>query len=346
MLGARAMDSMMQTTVAHTAVAALGFKVATALGNIVVAPAQASHQIKGRFMATGYAEFLRNPKAAIDKVRALSGEMRHRHEHLDATFSQVLETMAGKDSLRKTIARWSMEIHAVADVVATTGLWLGRYNQALAAGADVDAAVLAADKTIRTSQTAGAPKDLSAFERDPKYAWAKLFLGPMLIMQNEARGAFILRRDRMTTLIAVWLLPAVLFEMAVGRGPDDDEDELDWVIRKTLIYPLQTVPLVRDAASAVESLMSHKPAMTRANPVAEFALSGVNAWKKLASDTADEGDKAQAVLQTAGLITGLPGGAVGQATNYATDLATGETSMESPADLRYFFFRRAGDRRD
>lgn len=355
--GAKSVDGVMNMAVANAAVAALGYKVATALGNLVVAPIQAMHQVKGRYMAQGYWEYMQDPKAALEKVKAMSGEMRHRGEHLDATFNHVLDTLAGKPSLRKSIMQHAMLIHMVADRIGTTGIWLGKYYQEFErlsasakdehdmAEAEAEARRLA-DKTIRTTQTAGAPKDLSSFERDPKYAWARMFLGPMIIMQNELRGALITKRNVSMTLLATWILPSVMFELAVGRGPDDDEDWKAWALRKMAIYPMQMVPLVRDAASAIESLFTHKPSVTRANPITDLGLQMVKAAQKLMSDNADAGDKVAASLQAIGVAVGLPGYAAGTVANYLTDLATGETQINSPLDVRFLFIKRDSDRRD
>ncbi len=355
--GARSVDSTMNGAIANMAVAALGYKVATAWGNLVVAPVQASHQVKGRFLGRGYWEYLRDPKGTLAKVQTMSGEMRHRGEHLDQTFNAVLDSLAGKPSLRKTVMHHAMLIHTMADRIGTTGIWLGKYYQEfdrLSAAAtnehDLQSAESEArrlaDKTIRTTQTAGAPKDLSSFERDPRYAPYRLFLGPMIIMQNEMRGAAITKRNVAMTLLATWLVPAVLFELAVGRGPGDDEDWLAWMMRKIAIYPLQTVPLIRDAAGALESLISHKPGMTRSNPITDMALQMITAAKKLGSDNADVGDKTAASLQAIGVATGMPGYAAGTAGNYLLDLATGETDVNSPLDARYLFIKRDSDRRD
>jgi hypothetical protein len=355
--GAKSVDGVMNMAVANAAVAALGYKVATALGNLVVAPIQAMHQVKGRYMAQGYWEYMQDPAAALKKVQAMSGEMRHRGEHLDATFNQVLDTLAGKPSVRKAIMQHAMLIHMIADRIGTTGIWLGKYYQEFEqisanakdehdlAEAEAEARRLA-DKTIRTTQTAGAPKDLSSFERDPKYAWARMFLGPMIIMQNELRGAAITKRNVAMTLLATWILPSVMFELAVGRGPDDDEDWKAWALRKMAIYPMQMVPLVRDAASAIESLFTHKPSVTRANPITDLGLQMVKATQKLMSDNADAGDKVAASLQAVGFATGLPGYAAGAVSNYLTDLATGETQINSPLDVRFLFIKRDSDRRD
>ena len=345
LLGTRPVDGLMQAAISNTAVAALGYKIATAIGNIVVAPVQASHQIKGRFMAQGMMEFMRSPKKALEMVREMSGEMRFRHDHLDATFNQVLDQLAGTNTLRTRIMRNAMQIHTVADTIATTGLWLGKYRQSVKEGMTDAQAVKAADKMIRTSQTAGAPKDLSAFERDPKYSWAKLFLGPMIIMQNEMRGSMISGDKRLQTMLATWLIPAILFEIAVGRGPDDDEEPEEWALRKVLLYPLQTIPLVRDAASVLDAAMSGKPGMSRMNPVAELLSTIVKSGKKLMSDTADEGDKVQAAAQLTG-VAGMPGNAAGQFLNYVTDVATGRVEVESPIDLRFLFIRRPDDKND
>ncbi len=69
--------------------------------------------------------------------------------------------------------------------LAERAIWLGRYQQAQAQGVGIDEAVRLADKSIRTTQQAGAPKDLSAAERDPRYKWVRMFIGPMIIMNSR-----------------------------------------------------------------------------------------------------------------------------------------------------------------
>ena len=46
--------------------------------------------------------------------------------------------------------------------------------------------------------------------------------------------------------------PAILGELLVGRGPDDDEEWSDWALKKVALYPIMAVPIARDAANVFD----------------------------------------------------------------------------------------------
>jgi hypothetical protein len=336
--------TIMNAALNNTVIAALGFRAATAIGNIVVSPIQASHQIKSSFMIKGIAKYLASPKKTTEAVHALSGEMKHRFEHYDQTFNLVIDQLANKTTLSANIARAAMAIHLYADRVSSTALWVGKYNQELAANPDEKRAARLADKMIRTTQTAGAPKDLSAFERDPRYRIFKMFIGPMIVMHNEQRGALaeagglksaLTDRKFWGVMMATWIIPSMLFELAVGRGPDDDEEWWEWALRKTLLYQAQQVPLVRDAASTIEGLVTGRPVTARSNPFSDVVSNAIIQSSRALKDDASAKNITEATTRAIGPLLGLPSNQAITVEEYLFDVYEGEYSAANVHRLIY-----------
>jgi len=327
---AQGVDNLINAAISNVVVAALGFKATTVLGNMAVAPIQASHQIKGRYMVRGLVEYLNNPKKATVEVHAMSGEMRHRFEHYEQTFNSTINELAGNTSFRANVARMALAIHLYADRITSTFLWMAKYDQEMDTIADTVRAQKLADKMIRTTQTAGAPKDLSAFERDPRYKMFKMFLGPLIIMQNEQRGAIhgagglkgaLTDPKAWGVMLATWIIPSMLFELVVGRGPDDDEEYWEWALRKTLLYQGQQMPFVRDAVSTLEGVISDRPAFSRSNPISDVLTNFI-----VQSDKAWDGDSnlketTVAITRMIGPLTGFPSNAAVPIEEYLYDTA-------------------------
>lgn len=340
-------DNITNSLVSNTVIAALGFKAATAIGNIVVAPMQASHQVKSSYMVRALAKYLSNPAAATEAVFAMSGEMRHRYEHLDQTFNTVLKTLEGRNTIRAQIGYWAMQIHRLADRWTSTFIWMAKYQQEVDGGKTPEQAQRLADKTIRTTQMAGAPKDLSSFERDPRYRMFKMFIGPMIVMQNEMRGAVAgkgikaaITPQVWATMFATWIMPAVMFEMAVGRGPDDDDEWWEWALLKILVYPAMTVPFVRDAANAIEQMISGKHATTRSNPISDVVMLLAGTVRQALKEDAEIEDFVKAAAKATGVMVGLPTSQVMITGEFMYDNITGNREMEEPADLRFLIYKR------
>jgi hypothetical protein len=356
----RGQERIMRRLLSNTAVAALGFRAVTAWGNMVLAPIQAGARVSPKYIMKGVGQFYRHPVDATKFIHDSSEMMKQRSKNMDHTMNVVMETLQGQRGFRAKVAQASMAMHTTADYLATHGIWLGRYQEALDAGESHEEAVRLADKSIRQTQTAGAPKDLSAFERDPKYAWFKMFLGPMLIQGNRIRESFGRKGVVKTwpqafgTLMAAWFLPAVLWDLMTGRGPDDDDDDgmLDdaslWSLRKIFFYPFMTMPFLRDAASIVERKIAGQYAEPRMNPLADAGYlvykAGQTAWNETGDwmDGEDfEADKAiRSGLRAAGPLFGIPSNQIDVTGSYLYDLATGEEDFEGVGDLRYLLVRR------
>lgn len=354
---AKAWQRISDQIIANTAVYALGFRVVTAWGNLVVAPIQAVARVKPQYMVRGFTQFYSNLRESTDFVHSLSPFMRNRARDLDASYVEVMNTLGGNRSIRRQIARASMQVHRWADYLGTHGIWLGRYQQAIDSGAPQEEAARLADKAIRQTQTAGAPKDLSGVERDPTFKMFRLFIGPMLIMNNRIResvtkkGVIDTWPEALGTMMAAWFLPAVIFELAVGRGPEEDDEPEDWykwMATKVGMYPMQTIPLVRDIAATAEAQILGEYRQVRAAPIAEAGNAVVKAFATTAKEieAADEiedidaGKVSKDTLRALGPIFGLPTNQVDVTGSFIFDVMTKEYEPDSPLDYRYLLVRR------
>lgn len=353
----------------NTAVAALGFRLPLVFANTVVAPIQAAARVDPKYLATGYAAYYRSPGKMTEMIHSLSPFMEERANSLDSSYQVVLGKLSGKRGIRAAAMKMAMEVHRWTVPLAERAIWLGRYQQAQAQGVSVDEAVRLADKSIRTTQQAGAPKDLSAAERDPRYKWVRMFIGPMIIMNNRLqesglRGLYLGRVQSPARALGTWLSAGVLsnavFELLMMRGPDggdDDEKGWDdwsaWLARKTLLFPFQTIPLLRDVAGGIDAAIEGKPSMGRPNPIVDAGVAlakfGQTAWKEgrdwIADDDEPDAEKLiKTGVRAAGPLTGIPSNQMLTTGEYLYDVGTGQYTPDNPAEAAaYLMYRRPKD---
>ncbi len=170
----------------NTAVAALGFRIPLVIANTVVAPIQAAARVDPKYLATGYAAYYRSPGKMTEMIHSLSPFMEERATSLDSSYQVVLGKLSGKRGIRAAAMKMAMEVHRWTVPLAERAIWLGRYQQAQAQGVGIDEAVRLADKSIRTTQQAGAPRT-SALQSVTHAKWVRMFIGPMIIMNNRLR---------------------------------------------------------------------------------------------------------------------------------------------------------------
>jgi hypothetical protein len=344
----------------NTAVAALGFRAVTAWGNLVLAPVQAAARIKPKAILQGIGEFYRSPKAMTEFIHSQSSFMKNRAENFDQSIVETMASLRGERSIRAQVARAAMSVHRWADFLGVHGLWLGKYRDVLETGGAQEDAVREADKVIRQTQTAGAPKDLSAFERDPRFKAFRMFFGPMAIMGNRIResvgrkGVVKNWPEAFGTMLAVWFIPALLWELATGKAPDDDDedgladDAATWALRKLFFYPFMTLPFLRDIASTAERMMTGQYSASRSVPIAEAGEMVLKAGKRAMEagnalwegDEVEPGKLARDALRAAGPLLGMPSTQLDVTGTYLYDVFSGQYDPEGVSDLTYLFVRR------
>lgn len=331
----------MMTARANVVAATMGFKATTMIAQIT-GLSQSLDKVKGRYLGQAVLEYLRHPVALTRQVRELSGEMRNRSNSLDRDIRDQLRNLTGQTSNWAQAQRFAFHGIAIVDAMVTVPTWMGAYRQALDEGASEETARLEADAAVRMTQGAGGAKDLAAIQRNNELAKSlTMFYSYFSVLYNRMRdmGRDVQEiRDMPRFLSRVFftvMVPAVLGELILGRGPDDDEDPAAWTIRKVLLYPMMTVPVLRDVVSSIDSGFDY-----RFSPMASlFEKIGKAATStgKLFEGKVEWDEYSIKVAETIGYVFGVAGTAQMSATGkYLWRVSEGEEQPDNLAELLYY----------
>lgn len=358
--GTEGLNKWMDRLRMNATIVAMGFKFTT-----VVAQAmdivQSFRRVKGKHLSRAIVRFYKNPAEARRIVHEKSGEMRHREANLDRDLRDLGRVLRGKKGVLPAAQRAAMRGIAVVDMAASIPTWMGAYEQALSEGLTETDAIRWADRAVRLSNPAGGVKDLAAIQRDRNWKLFTMFYSYFNVMYNAGRDVSrttvrwaqgketVSARDPRAqesfsggelaiTALALWIVPSLAGELLAGRGPDDDEEAWEWVLRTLAVYPFLSLPMVRDVANAVESGREYQ--MT---PVAGFFATLAKEAVRLKEVGVDEREPADLILPTIDLIgyaVGLPTGQGKITGRYVWDLMEGEDPESTAEFMRNMVFYR------
>ena len=351
---------LLMATRTNLAIVSMGWKVSTMLAQFAgFGPSMDT--VKPMYLGKATIESTRHPLETWAFVKSKSGEMRNRANTLERDVKDALNRMRGDGGMAADVRRTAFYLTAMADRIVSVPTWLGGYNQALAEGKSEEDAIRAGDRAVRLSQGGGGAKDLAAVQRNGELMkLITMFYTPFNVLYARLRdvgnktaieGIGYLPAAA-ARLIGLVILPAVLGELLTGRGPDEDEDETWWAIRKMLLYPLATVPLVRDLSGYIEAGIINAAGEGKMDYAPSFRLSpivgSIEKLIKLPGKVVDAatGDKpadtvAWDAFEASGLIFGLPTGQVRITGEYLEDLLTGDAEPENAMELlRDSLFKR------
>lgn len=362
---ATGMAGLVMTFRTNMAIVTMGWKISTMMAQFAGFGPSAD-LVKPRYLAQALVDFNRygpwstHRETLLAFVHERSGEMRNRTDTLERDVKDALRRLQGDPSPMAAVRRSAFYLTAMADRQVTVPTWLGAYRQGLAEGLNEEDAIRAGDRAVRLSQGAGGAKDLAAVQRNNELMrLLTMYYSPFSVLYARLRDVgHTTRRVQdlpraAARLLALVVLPAVLGELLAGRGPDDDEDEVWWAIRKTLLYPVASVPVVRDLSSYLEGTvisatgegeMRFKPSFQLSPVVAAMdkvartafvkipdAVTGDRPWDEVAWDS----------FEAAGYVFGLPTAQLRISGEYVTDVLTDEANPESPQEaLHDLLFRR------
>lgn len=326
---------------ANTTVVGMGFRFTTMLTQ--VAGYSNSFEVVGeRWVAPAIAQVAAHPVKSFEFVMERSDEVRFRMDNLDRDIRQSLAELSGKASPLTAAKRFAFHGIGYMDRVVVIPTWIGAYNKALSEGMTEQDAAYSADKAVRQSQGAGAPKDLAAIQTGAGrfgelFKYMTMFYSYMSAMYQRQRtlGRDIKgTRDLPRLLARTWWLvvvPPLLSALLTGNGPDDDEDWGFWTLRKMLGNALGPIPVVRDVFEPAW----HKFAGTKGF---DYQMSPVqSAMKSFVNVAGDAGNIVQGeetkratrdVLETAGYATGLVPGQIAASTQFLVDVGSGDADPD------------------
>jgi hypothetical protein len=244
----------------------MGFKLTTA----VVQPlgyTQSIDLLGEKWAMHGLAQFYGNPlkaKALTTEVLEKSTFMRNRMGTFDRDINDSIRRLKKEAGAVTTMQQWAFKHIGFLDMSISIPTWKAGYDKALSQGMSEADAIAQGDKAVRMSQSAGSAKDLARVQGGSEYLrLLTMFYSYFSSMYNmmrrrrniSGRDPASLAKVARNTMSFLYLvaLPAVLSELIVGRGPDEEDDEEweTWLAKEVLAYPLMSVVGIRDVTNAV-----------------------------------------------------------------------------------------------
>ena len=229
------------------------------------------------------------------------------------------------------------------DKFVSTASWLGAYSEYLEKNpTDVDGAVKTGYRVVRLTQGSGSSKDLAKVMNSGE--WMKLFTMFYSFFSGQYNAQVDLTRKTrndinagnwgtvLTERLPQWMylvvFPAVLGAILGGQGPEEDENLAWWATRKVMLYPLASVPFVREVVNSAESGFDYQ-----LSPITRFFDSSIRAFHSLTNWEKDLDERVGGALRPAAeagsIYFKLPSGAV---LNSIEGLWDGATSGEYKYD--------------
>lgn len=349
----------------NMAVVTMGWKISTMLAQFAgFGPSM--DLVKPRHLTQALVDFNRHGPMSKHKdnlaefVFEKSGEMRFRNETLERDVKDAMRRIRGENSPLSAIRKTAFYLIAMADRQVSIPTWLGAYRQAISEGMSEESSIRAGDRAVRLSQAAGGAKDLSAVQRDNEFLrLITMFYSPFSVLYSRLRDVGVTTKRvkdlprAVARMISLVILPAVVGDLIGMRGPDEDEDEVWWAVRRSMLYPFASIPLLRDASSYLEASFIGLSGEGEMKFSPSFKLSPiVGAIDKLARLTFQRipeavmgerpwDDVAWDSLEMSGYVLGLPTQQVRISSEYIADVLNDESEIESPQQaLRDLLFRR------
>jgi hypothetical protein len=282
-----------------------------------------------------------------------SGEMKFRTDNIDRDVRDSLRKLRGDRSPLAAIQRSAFYLTAMADRQVTIPTWLGAYRQAQAEGLNEEDSIRAGDRAVRLSQGAAGSKDLASVQRDNELMkLLTMYYTPFSVLYARMRdvGATTRRVKDMpravARMLALVIMPAVMGEILAGRGPEEEEDETWWAIRQMLLYPLASVPILKEGSGVIEASMINlagegemkfQPSW-RLTPVAGAVEKVGKTFTKTSDVLAGNREFNEVgwdMFETSGYIFGLPTRQVRISGEYTLDVLNDERNPESPQQFMY-----------
>jgi hypothetical protein len=244
--------------------------------------------------------------------------LNHRTKTMDREIRNAMNRLSQKTGALAAIQETSMKhIALIQTYMVDLPTWHAAYDKHLSNNGDEAKAVQFADATIENIQGSGATKDMARIMRNQSkiHSTFTMFMTYFSSLGNLtrdlARGAKSGDYSLTSTAAKVMFLFTlpVFFEMLM-RGeldePDDEDERMSKFLTGVALYPLTSIPFVRDVASGALSDFGYN-----STPVASLMERGIESGKGLVKNilTDEEITKSQIknVSKLAGATLGIPG---------------------------------------
>jgi len=316
-----------------TTLGVMGFKASTGIMQLfglftTAADLGVGSTVKGIQTTIGrswYMKAIRNHLGSVDAMQTgwdfaneRSKVMNHRTKTMDREIRNAMNRLAGKTGFLAAVQETSMKhIMLIQTYMVDLPTWHAAYSKELSESGDEAAAIKRADWSVENLQGSGATKDMATILRNQSkiHTTFTMFmtffssLGNLTVDIAKGKKSGLYSNTAVAAkLMFLFTLP-VFFEMLM-RGeldePDDDDDRLNKFLMQSALYPLTSIPFVRDVAGGVIGDYGY-----RSSPVASILEKGIGGLKQMGERafTDDEVTKGaqKNVSKLVGASLGVPG---------------------------------------
>lgn len=318
------LDKVVRWSRTHTTMFALG-------GNLRLALLQLSgvHQSAWEIGAIptmrGIGNFIANPQQTWKTVHEKSTFMANRGQTFDRDVYDYFNKMFKKD---RSKADFAFCLAGFADQLWTVPMWMESYRMALAEGLTEQDAIARADGHVERAAGSGTVLGQSAAQRGPEiqklmtmfYSYGNQLAN--LYWLNAKRAGVEIRQGqtgaatkRIAAMVAYgWILPGI-FEWGIReilrqkRGDEEPEDVFKRLVAALPSGLLQTIPLLRDIASAFINRQMGIYDEFSVTPVEDSindALDTIDQAKKALVGEGDPMKAVESVAETGAYSAGIP----------------------------------------
>lgn len=347
--GLEGWDALARRLRTHSTIIGMGYRLTTILAQ-TAGYAGVAERVGTRWIASGMKAFAAKPIQTFDFVMERSNEVAGRMETMERDINANIRELQGRTGTLANVRRFAFHGIGYMDRAVVIPAWLGSYNKALSEGMTEAQAIHFADKVIRSTQGAGAAKDLAAVQRSSEwmklatmfYSYASAFYNRQRNLGRDTRRA-IGERDlkafpgllaRAWWLFAVSpILGALPGALLSGGGPDDDESWLGWALGVMTGNFFYGVPLVRDIASSAVSGFDYSftPASRMVTTLMD-AAGDLKALVDMDEETETSKRSVKTAVESVGYVAKLPLGQVSNAAQFIADWASGEADPDGVGD--------------
>jgi len=236
------------------------------------------------------------------------------------------------------------------DLAVSIPTWLGAYRKAMDGAVenidkgDEKAAIDYADQSVRITQGSGSAKDLALVQRGSEtFRLFTMFYSYFSVLFNQfQKSGWQFKIDKnygklIGSMFLLWFIPAAMEDLLLGRSPDPGDDPQDWekwLAKKELMYPFQSVVLMRDVVNGMDKY-GYQPSAAF-DAFESMSRTGQLGVKLLTGDK-NEITRAdvKGLAMTAGYAFGLPSRQIWLTSEYFYDWMTGEEQPNNPAEAAW-----------
>jgi len=293
-----------------------------------------------KWAALGIAEYISHPIKAPEFMYKMSIQQRYRSQHLDRDIKEYMESTSVKNLIKGKVGSPALFFSMIRgmDKLAVVPTWTGSYHKGMSKyKGNQSKAVDYADSIVRTTQPAGAVKDLAAVSRGSNFKklWTMFYTHFSNYQNNMANAYSRLRTGKDNPFLKTaraardhWyflILPALIAAFVRSGGKAKPKD----YAKSLATYSFSGIIGLRDLVNTI--------AFGRPSPISSPGLAGGYALSQLALSI-PKGDTKKLIkygIKTSGFITGLPTEQAWITTEGVMDLIARETD-----DIRRLFYSK------